>query len=164
MTIHRFSEASRLTFLLFPENVGLGEAAKRDVGTGTNQLPDMSSFAKSDSRERGWYLLPNGHIHQYGIVVLSAVGTFNSQIFGGVTYYTRYYVVTLPRAYPSAHQVTTVTIAGKAFNDQGGVYGLWAMCNRNIDSSGPSLVSFTVSVTTVDPTQVPVIHYSSEGY
>ncbi|MEK8372160.1 hypothetical protein P2N85_18305, partial [Escherichia coli] len=25
-------------------NVGLGEAAKRDVGTGTNQIPDMGSF------------------------------------------------------------------------------------------------------------------------
>ncbi|MDF9053249.1 phage tail protein, partial [Escherichia coli] len=26
-------------------NVGLGEAAKRDVGTGKNQIPDMASFA-----------------------------------------------------------------------------------------------------------------------
>ncbi|EZD00412.1 hypothetical protein BY90_04465 [Escherichia coli O157:H7 str. K5609] len=26
-------------------NVGLGEAAKRDVGTGENQIPDMASFA-----------------------------------------------------------------------------------------------------------------------
>ena len=145
-------------------NLGLGEAAKRAVGTGGNQIPDMSYFAKSDSPQRGWTALPNGHIHQYGVVTLGAVGTFNPQTFGGVTYYTRYYVVTLPRAYPAAHQVTTVTISGKAFNDQGGVYGLWAMCNRNVDSSGPSLTSFTVSVTTVDSTQVPIIHFSSEGY
>lgn len=34
MTIHRFSETSRLTFLLFPENVGLEEIAKAGVGTG----------------------------------------------------------------------------------------------------------------------------------
>ncbi|MCX9364403.1 phage tail protein, partial [Escherichia coli] len=26
-------------------NVGLGEAAKRGVGTGENQIPDMASFA-----------------------------------------------------------------------------------------------------------------------
>ncbi|MEL2669002.1 hypothetical protein R9N64_01050, partial [Escherichia coli] len=26
------------------ENVGLGEAAKRNVGTGANQIPDMGSF------------------------------------------------------------------------------------------------------------------------
>ncbi|MGV2649826.1 UNVERIFIED_CONTAM: phage tail protein, partial [Escherichia coli] len=26
------------------KNVGLGEAAKRNVGTGENQIPDMSAF------------------------------------------------------------------------------------------------------------------------
>nr|MDN1308010.1 phage tail protein [Escherichia coli] len=31
-------------------NVGLGEAAKRNVGTGTNQIPDMSSFTSGN----GW--------------------------------------------------------------------------------------------------------------
>ncbi|EES5664203.1 phage tail protein, partial [Escherichia coli] len=36
-------------------NVGLGEAAKRDVGTGENQIPDMASFASGD----GWMKLPN---------------------------------------------------------------------------------------------------------
>ncbi|MBY7250397.1 gp53-like domain-containing protein, partial [Enterobacter roggenkampii] len=34
MTIHRFSETSRLTFLLFPENVGLGDVAKAGVAGG----------------------------------------------------------------------------------------------------------------------------------
>ncbi|HFL9401187.1 TPA: hypothetical protein ACG5Y0_004921, partial [Escherichia coli] len=28
-------------------NLGLGEAAKRDVGTGSGQIPDMSSFSGS---------------------------------------------------------------------------------------------------------------------
>lgn len=43
-------------------NVGLGEAAKRGVGTGENQIPDMTSFASGD----GWMKLPNGKILQYG--------------------------------------------------------------------------------------------------
>ncbi len=43
-------------------NLGLGEAAKRDVGTGKNQIPDMASFASGD----GWMKLPNGKILQYG--------------------------------------------------------------------------------------------------
>lgn len=43
-------------------NLGLGEAAKRDVGTGENQIPDMASFASGD----GWMKLPNGKILQYG--------------------------------------------------------------------------------------------------
>ncbi|MGX6387598.1 gp53-like domain-containing protein, partial [Escherichia coli] len=28
-------------------NVGLGEAAKRNVGNGQNQIPDMAAFASS---------------------------------------------------------------------------------------------------------------------
>ncbi|MCB8731691.1 phage tail protein, partial [Escherichia coli] len=43
-------------------NVGLGEAAKRNVGTRENQIPDMTSFASGD----GWMKLPNGKILQYG--------------------------------------------------------------------------------------------------
>ena len=43
-------------------NLDLGEAAKRDVGTGENQIPDMASFASGD----GWMKLPNGKILQYG--------------------------------------------------------------------------------------------------
>ncbi|MEF6378704.1 hypothetical protein ACLEVH_26965, partial [Escherichia coli] len=42
-------------------NVGLGEAAKRNVGTGENQIPDMASF----SGVRDYYgkqLLPGGLI------------------------------------------------------------------------------------------------------
>ncbi|AHM46118.1 hypothetical protein CF58_30800 [Escherichia coli] len=42
--------------------LGLREAAKRDVGTGENQIPDMASFASGD----GWMKLPNGKILQYG--------------------------------------------------------------------------------------------------
>ncbi|MBY7206209.1 phage tail protein, partial [Escherichia coli] len=39
-------------------NVGLGEAAKRDVGTGDNQIPDMGAFASGS----GWFRLPGGYI------------------------------------------------------------------------------------------------------
>ncbi|MFU0912936.1 carbohydrate-binding protein [Kluyvera intermedia] len=48
------------------QNLGLGEAAKRGVGTGDNQLPDMSSFASSIGALSGWYKQPNGVIVQYG--------------------------------------------------------------------------------------------------
>ncbi|WP_249960532.1 gp53-like domain-containing protein [Escherichia coli] len=37
-------------------------SAKRGVGTGENQIPDMASFASGD----GWMKLPNGKILQYG--------------------------------------------------------------------------------------------------
>ena len=44
------------------ENLGLGEAAKRDVGTGDNQIPDMGAFAFGS----GWFRLPGGYIVQFG--------------------------------------------------------------------------------------------------
>ena len=53
------------------ENLGLGEAAKRDVGTGENQIPDMASF----SGVRDYYgkqLLPGGLILQWLTIPSSA--------------------------------------------------------------------------------------------
>lgn len=46
-------------------NVGLGEAAKRDVGTGANQIPDMSKW-KSLKAPMGWRETPDGFIEQWG--------------------------------------------------------------------------------------------------
>ncbi|EKR4925349.1 hypothetical protein DWV81_03985 [Escherichia coli] len=46
-------------------NVGLGEAAKRDVGTGSGQIPDMSSFSGSIA-SKGYQKLPGGLIIQWG--------------------------------------------------------------------------------------------------
>lgn len=47
---------------LFLQNLGLGTAALRTVGTGANNIPDMSSFASGT----GWSRLPNGKILQWG--------------------------------------------------------------------------------------------------
>ncbi|EME3716547.1 hypothetical protein VYM01_000389, partial [Escherichia coli] len=44
------------------ENLGLGEAAKRNVDTGDNQIPDMGAFASGS----GWFRLPGGYIVQFG--------------------------------------------------------------------------------------------------
>ncbi len=48
------------------KKVGLKEAAKRDVGTGANQLPDMSSF-QSILSAFGYQRLPGGIIIQWGL-------------------------------------------------------------------------------------------------
>ena len=54
-------------------NLGLGDAAKRGVGTGNNQLPDMSSFSASLSVS-GWQKLPGGLIIQWGQVLSNSGG------------------------------------------------------------------------------------------
>ena len=45
---------------LNPQKVQLGEAAKRGVGTGAGQIPDMSSFQSGG----GWFKLPSGYVIQ----------------------------------------------------------------------------------------------------
>lgn len=54
-------------------NLGLGTAATKNVGTGSNQLPDMSSFAASLSLS-GWQKLPGGLIIQWGQVLSNSGG------------------------------------------------------------------------------------------
>ncbi|HGY6027614.1 TPA: phage tail protein [Enterobacter asburiae] len=49
----------------FRANIGVKSAGVRDVGTGANQIPDMSSFGLSTS-VNGWCKLPNGLIIQWG--------------------------------------------------------------------------------------------------
>ncbi|EPD4210501.1 gp53-like domain-containing protein [Escherichia coli] len=56
------------------ENLGLGEAATRNVGTDTGQVPDMSSFTTGHSGaadwpnpKSGWSKGPDGVITQWGI-------------------------------------------------------------------------------------------------
>lgn len=44
------------------EYLGLGTASKRNVGTGANQIPDMSAFASGS----GYQKLPGGYILQWG--------------------------------------------------------------------------------------------------
>ncbi|EKE4279585.1 phage tail protein [Escherichia coli] len=47
--------------------LGLGEASKRNVGTGANQIPDMGSFTLSVSGT-GYQKLPSGFILQWGSI------------------------------------------------------------------------------------------------
>ena len=47
-----------------------GSAASRNIGTGTNQIPDMNSFTAS-LEQNGWEKMPNGKIRQWGYVTLS---------------------------------------------------------------------------------------------
>ncbi|EEU9464869.1 hypothetical protein FWY34_11580 [Escherichia coli] len=54
-------------------NLGLGEAAKRNVGTGKNQIPDMNNFTSSLTSP-GWQKLPSGLIIQWGTANPSSTG------------------------------------------------------------------------------------------
>lgn len=47
------------------QNVRLGEAAKRGVGTGAGQLPDMGTFSSAITQMIGWQKFPSGLMIQY---------------------------------------------------------------------------------------------------
>ncbi|URP83679.1 tail protein [Escherichia phage S164] len=53
----------------------LGEAAKRNVGTGANQIPDMNSFTSGSTTTADWYKLPGGLLIQSGINAVGYIGS-----------------------------------------------------------------------------------------
>ncbi|HCP9520447.1 TPA: hypothetical protein OF688_000478 [Escherichia coli] len=53
------------------ENLGLGEAAKRDVGTNIGQIPDMSAWTKGGPATGRWRKSPDGLIEQWGSAGIS---------------------------------------------------------------------------------------------
>lgn len=71
-------------------NLGLGEAAKRNVGTGENQVPDMNSFGNSLTAN-GYQKLPGGMIIQWGSFSVSPTGGSVGTVD-----------ITLPVAFPAA--------------------------------------------------------------
>ncbi|SRY93684.1 phage tail protein [Escherichia coli] len=143
----------------------LGEAAKRDVGTGNNQLPDMSAFGMSRNGQTAWDILPNGMIRQAGTVTLTPVGNFNAQVLGGVTYYTHYYRVNFPRQFPNAQIATLATLASPEFSKQTTMAGKSLSTHRDTDSGADvSRTRFTVAYTTPNLGEIPTVHFESIGY
>lgn len=150
---------------VFLQNLGLGEAAKRDVGTGSNQLPDMSAFGLSRNGQTAWDILPNGMIRQVGTVTLTPVGNFNSQVLGGVTYYTHYYRVNFPRQFPNAQIATLATLASYPYSNQATMAGKSLSTHRDTDSgTDVSRARFTVAYTTPNLGEIPTLHFESIGY
>ncbi|WP_416378476.1 phage tail protein [Enterobacter roggenkampii] len=143
----------------------LGEAAKRDVGTGNNQLPDMSAFGMSRNGRTSWDILPNGMIRQVGTVTLTPVGNFNENVLGGVTYYTHYYRVNFPRQFPNAQIATLATLASYSFSTQASMAGKSLATHRDTDSgTDVSRTRFTVAYTTPNLGEIPTLHFESIGY
>ncbi|HHV0466273.1 gp53-like domain-containing protein [Escherichia coli] len=154
---------SRYLFIFL--NVQLGEAAKRDIGTGNNQLPDMSAFGMSRNGQTAWDILPNGMIRQAGTVTLTPVGNFNAQVLGGVTYYTHYYRVNFPRQFPNAQIATLATLASSEFSKQTTMAGKSLATHRDTDSgTDVSRTRFTVAYTTPNLGETPTLHFEAIGY
>lgn len=93
-------------------NLQLGEAAKRNVGNGTNQIPDMSYW----SSPSGGVNFPNGFQMRFGTISSSGAKTFSTpftnQCYGivfGQTYAASFWV------FSPAYRASDISKTGFAF-------------------------------------------------
>ncbi|WP_425535215.1 hypothetical protein [Escherichia coli] len=104
-------------------------------------------------------------IRQAGTVTLTPVGNFNSQVLGGVTYYTHYYRVNFPRQFPNAQIATLATLASYSYPTQSTMAGKSLATHRDTDSgTDVSRTRFTVAYTTPNLGETPTLHFEAIGY
>ncbi|HDD1111955.1 TPA: phage tail protein [Escherichia coli] len=120
------------------KNVGLGEAAKRNVGTGENQIPDMASFASGD----GWMKLPNGKILQYGRGAVTP--TLSTQTMR----------ITFPIPFPKKADCAILTHSGDGGAPLGAGRGFV------MTAEGPTLTGFNSAYRTSSTSDTVSMHYS----
>lgn len=82
--------------------LGLKTAAARDVGTGANQIPDMSNFTSGSGANGWWRKGPDGVIEQYGLI--------SNMSSKGIT-------PAFPIAFPSEMRSFTIGVTGNAGAD-----------------------------------------------
>ena len=109
----------------------------------------------------GWQKNLSGKIEQWGTTILAPVGNFNAQVINGVTYYTHYYTVNYPIAFPSNVFSTDVSIACANGTDQTGMFGITVSANLN--GFEQPLTRLTIAVTTTVLGYIPVVHWKTIG-
>lgn len=117
---------------LFVKNLGLGEAATRNVGTDTGQVPDMSSFitgysgaADWPNSKSGWSKGPDGVITQWGIFGFPVGQTGTNVVF--------------PLPFPARVESITLTMA----DIQEYLLSPTTMPAYGVNSTGTSRTGFT---------------------
>lgn len=141
----------------------MAEAMVNDTAALTPAKLADAFTGNQSAQVSGYQILPGGLIRQWGTSTLSPVGAFNSQSVGGVTWYTHFYVITLPIAYTASHYSVVATIAGRSFNNQGPEILSQVNTNKNTTGSSASLTEFTLSITTPGTGWTPFIHWMSVG-
>ncbi|EFM0014867.1 hypothetical protein DI17_000578 [Escherichia coli] len=94
-----------------------------------------------------------------------AVGAYNPQTVGGITYYTHYYKLPLPMALPNGVITAIASISGDRFGNQNPGFNTDIKISRDKeDGSGLSTTYLTVSVKTAQTGWVPYFHVRVVGY
>lgn len=150
---------------IFLQNAGVGTAGKRNVGSGSGQIPDMSFF-QSTKGSNGIQYLPGGIVIQWGIWQLTTVGNYNAESIGGITWYTHYAKPLYTIAFPNMALVNFMGLAGSTFEGQSNEYNTFVRSNMSAGSDGKagSRTNACVSVTSRILGYTPTVHWLAIGY
>ncbi|HGH4642296.1 TPA: hypothetical protein ACJIWV_004131, partial [Enterobacter asburiae] len=108
-----------------------------------------------------------GDIYQMDFLIGGdgAVGAYNPQTVGGITYYTHYYRLPLPMALPNGIMVALATIIGDKFGNQNPGYNADVKtCRDNDDGTGFLKTYITISVKTPQTGWIPYFNIRVVGY
>ncbi|MGE4827804.1 hypothetical protein [Yersinia enterocolitica] len=149
----------------FLQNVGVGSAGKKNVGSGSGQIPDMSFF-QSTKGSNGIQYLPGGIVIQWGIWQLSTVGNYNAESIGGITWYTHYTKPLYTIAFPNMALVNFMGLAGSTFEGQSNEYNTFVRSNMSAGSDGQagSRTNACVSATSRILGYTPTVHWLAIGF
>ncbi|WP_052242109.1 phage tail protein [Plesiomonas shigelloides] len=90
----------------FRQHLGIKSAALRDVGTGINQIPDMSAWQYGGDFINGWKRAPDGTIEQWGMS--AGVTTDDAQIRFHIPFTTGIYELNEHDSGQGSSQITTL--------------------------------------------------------
>lgn len=108
-----------------------------------------------------------GDIYQMDFLIGGdiAVGVYNPQTVGGITYYTHYYKIPLPVALPNGIITAIASLSGDRFGNQTPGYNADVKtCRDKDDGTWLSTTYLTVSVKTAQTGWVPYFHVRVVGY
>lgn len=95
----------------------------------------------------------------------TAVGAFNAQVVGGITYYTHFYKFNLPQQMPNGILVALATLVGDRFGNQNPGYNADIKVSRDNDNGSGLLTSYlTISVKTPQTGWFPYFNIRVVGY
>lgn len=124
---------------------------------------DVGALSKSDFNAMlgnpGFEIMPSGLIRQWGTVQFPAIRDFNSVLIGNAKFYTNYYEILLPIAFPHNSDCVNVTLACATYNQQSSTVS--STVSANLYGSPSKL---TIAVTSPVLGYVPTIHYEIIGH
>lgn len=137
-----------------------------------NKVSAMSNLGYSVSRSGSSIIRKSKDVNGIDLIEMdfligatTAIGAFNSQTVGGITYYTHFYKFNLPQAMPNGILVALATLVGDRFGNQNPGYNADVKVSRDKDDGSGLLTSYlTISVKTPQTGWFPYFNLRVVGY